>query len=440
MPVLAQSSANASPGVGAQLQTVSLRTVGCRLNQAESGMLAAQFRAAGYRVLPEPEVGAIAVVHSCAITRQAERSSLQLARRLRRRGARIVVVAGCAVEHAAARVDAQAAADLVVGQAEKFRIPALLAARGITPPPHACPAGSYNPRHTPEFTQTRALVKVQDGCDFHCAYCIVPSTRGAPTSRPLADILAEARQQVDRGYREIVLTGANMGCYADGPHRLADVLIALANLAGLDRIRLSSLEVSTSERDILDVMAASSKICRFLHLPLQSGDDTVLARMGRRYTAAAYTAFVMEAAQRLPGLGLGADVIVGLPGEDEPAFRRTMALVERLPFSNLHVFAYSQREGTRAATMPHQVTAADKKHRSDKLLALGAAKRHAFARSWVGRPVQVLVERHDPAGNACGWTAEYLPARIGQPAPVNAIVTVTPDATDGETLLASASG
>ncbi len=437
-----------------QLETVSFRTVGCRLNQAESGVMAAQFSAAGYRIVEAPAIGEVAIVHSCTITRQAERTCLQLARRMRRAGARVVVVAGCAVEHNALRMSAGTGADILVGQRDKFRLPELLAARGISPPtasarcesPSCCSAIGEQPLPlphpadaalTPTFTQTRALIKLQDGCDFGCAYCIVPSTRGAPVSRPLADVRAEARRFADRGYREVVLAGANLGCYANGPHRLADVLMALESIAGIDRIRLSSIEVSTSERDVIDVMATSPKMCRFLHVPLQSGDNGVLARMGRRYTREGYADFVAEAVRHVPGLGLGTDVIVGLPGEDDDAFRHTVELVDRLPFSNLHVFAYSRREGTRAAAMPDQVPAADKKTRSSTLIALGAAKRRTFASAWLRRPVQVLVEGHDGAGNACGWSGEYLPVKIGSGDwQVNDLVTVTPHALDDATLLA----
>ncbi len=416
--------------------TVSFRTAGCRLNQAETGIIAAQFADAGFRVLPDGDVGDIAVVHSCTITRQAERDCLRLARRLRREGARLIIVAGCAVEHDAAAVAAAAGADLLAGQRDKFRLPAILAARGIgaVAAPHASPAGDA-PARTPLFHHRRAVVKLQDGCDFGCAYCIVPATRGAPTSRPLIEVVDEVRRLADRGYREVVLTGANLGCYADGPRRLADALPALAAVSGIERLRLSSMELSTAEREVIDCMAASHKICRFLHVPLQSGDDAVLSRMGRRYTAAAFRAFVEYAAERVPGIGLGTDAIVGLPGEDRPAFERSFALIDALPFSNLHVFAYSKRPGTRAARMPDQVSACDKRARSAALIALGDAKRRAYAASWVGRRVDVLVEHYDAQGCARGWTGEYLPARIADAtAPINSILSMTPDAVEGETL------
>jgi threonylcarbamoyladenosine tRNA methylthiotransferase MtaB len=196
---------------------------------------------------------------------------------------------------------------------------------------------------------------------------------------------------------------------------LVDLIAALERIRGIDRIRLSSIEISTVERAVIDYMAGSSKLCRYLHLPLQSGDDEVLRRMGRRYTSDEYRALIEYAARKIPRLGLGTDIIAGFPGEDDRAFRATEQLVRELPFNNLHVFPYSKRPGTRAAVMPGQLPEQEKKRRARRLIELGTSKRHAFAGSLVGSEVEVLVERVGSNGTGSGWTAEYIKAQIARP-------------------------
>lgn len=389
---------------------VVFKTIGCRLNQAETALITAAFRGAGYDIVPFGSACEAAVIHGCAITGKAERDSVRAARQARRAApAAVVVMAGCPAETLGDTLRGEAMADLIVGQSGKFDLPALL---HRLHPDRFPPSPSDSRPVPPAFDTTRALVKVQDGCDFGCAYCIVPRARGRPHSRPLADVTAELQRTAAAGFREVVLTGANLGCYADGPHRLIDVVRAAESLPGLDRIRLSSIEITTTERAIVDHMAVSEKLCRFLHLPLQSGDATILGAMGRRYTPDEYRAVVDYAVSRIPDLGLGADVIVGFPGEDDAAFEAGFRLIEALPFSNLHVFPYSRREGTRAATLPGQIPAAVKKERVHRLLDLAARKRDAFARRFLGRTVSVLVERVDDKGQARGWTGEYLEARM----------------------------
>jgi len=410
-----------------QSPTVSFKTVGCRLNQAETATMAARFEEAGYELA---EFGApcdVAVIHTCTVTNQAERTCVRLARAVKREGVPTVVLAGCAVEDAGERLRAESGADIVVGQKEKFLLPEIIRSAEPKTTNHTQRPTSNARRPTPVFASTRAMVKVQDGCDFRCAYCIVPSTRGAPASRPLAPIVGEIRELAEFGYKEVVLTGANLGRYRDGNNRLVDVLEAVESISLIERIRISSIETSTTEREIIDHMANSEKLCQFLHLPLQSGDDDVLLRMGRRYTSAQYREVIEYAADRVPGIGLGADVIVGLPGEDQSAFRNTVELVESLPFSNLHVFSYSKRKGTRAAEMPDQILSPEKKQRAAVMIELGKRKRTAFAESFVGNPVSVLIERFDEDGAGRGWTREYVDARLTQPGPrVNEVVDFVP--------------
>ena len=392
-----------------QETTVSFKTVGCRLNQAETARLRAVFQAAGYRIVPFGAACKVCVIHGCVVTAKAEQNSARLARGAKRQTGAFVVLAGCPVSAGRFTGRRDDVADLLVGQADKFRLPALLAEYGF---PSAVPGATPT---LPLFDTTRAIVKIQDGCDFHCAYCIVPRARGPAWSRPFEEIVGEINGLAQVGYREIVLTGANIGCYEDRGRKLSCLLRRIEAVKALERIRLSSIEVSTVEREVIDCMAASRKLCRCLHLPMQSGSDPVLRAMRRKYAIREYGAVVAYAVGRVEGIGVGTDVLVGFPGERTVDFDATEAMIAQGPFSNVHVFAYSLRPGTPAAVMEAQVPDSEKRRRVSKLLALAREKRMAFARRWIGREVTVLVEAVNAAGVATGWTGEYLPARILPP-------------------------
>jgi threonylcarbamoyladenosine tRNA methylthiotransferase MtaB len=283
------------------------------------------------------------------------------------------------------------------------------------------------------------LLKVQDGCDFFCAYCIVPHTRGDPVSRPFDDCLREAARFIGEGYREIVVTGCNIACYADGGRRLPDLLDALAGLPDIGRLRLGSVEPGTVEGEVGALMAARGNICRFLHLPVQSGDDGVLTRMGRRYTAAQLAETVGRIEALMPDAAFGADVICGFPGETDAAFERTVQMIRDLPFSNLHVFPYSERPGTPASGFDGCVPPDERRRRAKRLIALGQEKRAAFARRFVGKTVEVLVEQFDREGRARGWSGEYVPCAVSGVPPdrLGSLCTVIPDRIEGDTLVIS---
>ncbi|MFH1476968.1 MAG: MiaB/RimO family radical SAM methylthiotransferase [Verrucomicrobiota bacterium] len=392
-----------------QETTVSFKTVGCRLNQAETAHLRAMFVSAGYRIVPFGSACDVCVIHGCVVTAKAEQTSARLARGAKRQTGAFVVLAGCPVTSGRFAGRMNANADLLVGQADKFRLPVLLAAHGF---PSA--VSGVGPT-LPLFDTTRAIVKIQDGCDFHCAYCIVPRARGPSWSRPFNEIIGEINGLVHAGCREIVLTGANIGCYEDHGRKLSCLLRRLEAVPALERIRLSSIEVSTVEREIIDCMAVSRKLCRFLHLPMQSGSDPILRAMRRKYNVREYGAVLKYAVDRVAGIGIGTDVLAGFPGERAEDFKATEAMIAQGPFSNVHVFAYSPRPGTPAAVMKAQVPDNKKRQRVSKLLALAREKRMAFARRWIGREADVLVESVNADGVAAGWTGEYLPARILPP-------------------------
>ncbi|MDO9542724.1 MAG: MiaB/RimO family radical SAM methylthiotransferase [Kiritimatiellia bacterium] len=386
--------------------TVSFKTVGCRLNQAETAVMRAAFEEAGFKTVRFGEPCDICVIHGCVVTARAEEDSLRLARSVKHRYPNaFMVLAGCAAEflkNGTRPVPEQI--NYLAGQKEKFNLPEILGKRFQTTEKHLTVP-------VPLFNTKRAIVKIQDGCDFHCAYCIVPSVRGTSRSRPAAEIIEEITRLTLTGFPEIVLTGANIGCYADDADRLPQLLEKIEVIPGLQRLRISSLEIATVEREIIDFMASSKKMCRCLHLPLQSGSDSVLKAMGRPYTAEQYCSLVKYAQEKLGLFGLGTDIIAGFPGETENDLLATEQIVRQLPFSKLHVFGYSPRPGTLAASLPGQVSHKDKETRVARLIELGRKKRNEFARSLVGQRVSFLVEKNTPDGWAEGWTGEYIWAR-----------------------------
>ncbi len=385
---------------------VAISTLGCRVNRAESAAWAGAFEALGFELCTQTEDADVLVLHSCAVTHAAEQESLRRVRRLRlRRPSAVLVFAGCGTETVGAQRLREAGVDLLVTREDKTRLPSLVAAAlGV-------PARLGGP-FWPSFDTTRALLKIQDGCDFRCAYCVVPDTRGAPRSRPLEELCAEAHVLAGRGHREIVLSGVNAGCYADGRWRLPDLVRRLLRDPVIERVRLGSVEPGTVERDLVDLALEEPALCRTFHWPLQSADPGVLRAMRRRYTPAQFESSLEYLFERIPDAGLGTDLMVGFPGETEAAFEKTLAFVERHAFSNLHVFPYSERPGTPASTLPDGVPVAVRRERARRLAALGHVQRRAFARRMVGRVVEVLIERLDADGSGRGWTGEYLEARV----------------------------
>ena len=330
---------------------------------------------------------------------------------------------------------AAAGADLVVSNGQKAQLVELLEAHlagAETPAP-----STTRPR-TEQFLaidgavpqgRTRGSLQIQDGCDEHCTYCIIPTVRGHSASRPAAEVVAQAQRMVAAGYRELALTGVHTGRYGfdqGQPEALVELLAALEQIDGLERIRLNSIEPGYVTDALIDQAAASPAICRHFHVPLQSGDDHILKRMGRRYTRAYYAERIERIASRIPDCAIGADVMVGFPGEADAHFAQTRALLADLPLTYLHVFSYSQREGTPAERLPEHQDAAVKKERAQALIAFGAAKRLAFHQRFVGRSLQVLAEgRSDSAtGLQVGLSDNYVKVLFAGPATPNEFVDV----------------
>lgn len=411
------------------MKRVSFKTVGCRLNQAETACMTAQFISAGYTAVPFGTPCDICVIHSCAITANAERKSLQYARSAKNsQNNTFVILTGCSTELHGNELMKSSGADLLIHREDKFRLPELVS--NISRHKNI---GTHASQVIPHFETTRASIRIQDGCNFNCAYCVVPHTRGKPVSRSIAEIMNEIKTLADRGYKEVVLTGANLGCFANDKEHLVHLLEKIEAVKNISRIRLSSIEFSADNRAVIKYMAQSDKLCRYLHLPMQSGDDNILTAMGRRYTIAQFRALVDYAVTTIPLLGLGTDIITGFPGETESAFENTFEAVLDMPFSNLHVFPYSKRPFTAAASMPDQIKYHDKKSRSNRLINLGKMKRKTFAEKFIGTTVSVLIEHINQYGTAKGWTGEYLEAIMTANDPKQgAIIEFTPKTTDND--------
>lgn len=372
---------------------IAYHTLGCKVNQYETEKMRERLETAGCATVSFDSPADVYIINTCSVTHTADGKSRAAVRRaLRMNPEAYLVVAGCCAELEPARVGQIEGVDLVVPNREKDAIPERIISRfggqiaGCAPGSHTSP----RPR-----VRTRAVVKVQDGCDQFCAYCVIPYARSRRMSRPVEDVVAELESLAQFGYREIVLTGIRLGSYAHDGSRLPELIAAAADVNGVERIRLSSIEPWEVDDSLLDTMQ-HPKLCRHLHIPLQSGDDGVLRRMGRPYDSARYREIISRVRTRIEGVGITTDIIAGFPGETEEAFGNTLALAESARFSRLHVFRYSKRRGTRAADMPDQVDAETKRLRAEKLLELGKTSVRRFAGSLVGAALEVLVEDQPP--------------------------------------------
>jgi threonylcarbamoyladenosine tRNA methylthiotransferase MtaB len=398
---------NRSPVIVKRFRLV---TFGCKVNQYESEVLMQQLHRLAWRAVGNGESCDAVIVNTCTVTGRTDRKCRQAIRSLMRThpGAQVLVT-GC---YAVAEPDALVGIPGVTGvYPDKAAVVNHLAAASGESPPLA------DEVLTQRTTRTRALLKVQDGCDAFCAYCIIPHVRGHRRSKPLPAALAEARTLLDAGHREIVLTGIHLGLYGrdlDGDESLTRLCEALLTLDGLDRLRLSSIELSEVTDDLADLLAGDNALCPHLHVPLQSGDDGVLARMNRTYSAGAFGNRAPALTERVPDLSLTTDVMVGFPGEDETAFAHTVALCRKVGFSKMHVFPFSPRAGTAAADMPGRPVPADLERRRQELLARSDELGARFRRAFVNRTVAILVEGQEGGSvpTAEGLTANFLRARV----------------------------
>jgi threonylcarbamoyladenosine tRNA methylthiotransferase MtaB len=394
----------------------SLHTLGCRLNQAETSILGEGLRRKGFELVEFGQPTDLLVLNTCAVTEDAERTSRYLIRKtLKHSPHAFIAVTGCYAQTGMEALQQQAGIDLIVGHQFKLDLPAYLpAAHELRKRPAA------EVRHTktmargdfdlPQFAEpdsTRALLKIQDGCSAMCSFCIIPFARGHERSRKLEDLMREVESLTAGGYREIVLTGVNIGQYAHQELDFCALLRRLDEVTDLERIRISSIEPTTVGDELINLLASSKKFCPYLHIPLQSGDNQVLQAMNRRHTVEAYSKLIERASTKIPDLGLGTDLMVGFPGETDAAFQNSVAVATDLPFSYLHVFPYSPRPGTAAARIKQQVPPVTTKKRTDILLNIDRTKRLAFHNRQIGKTVSVLFESGTRDSHRSGTTPNF---------------------------------
>lgn len=389
---------------------VFLTSLGCKLNQSEVESWARQLAPFGGEVVADPADADLCVVNTCTVTHVAAHKSRQLLRRCHRANPQAqIVVTGCYAEMSPAEALCLPGVSLVLGTADKERLVQTIAEhlglRPVVEPGGVLPVPS---RHT------RAWVKIQDGCDNACTYCIVHIARGRQRSRPVPDILAEILARQAEGYQEVVLTGVHIGAYG---HEHGTTLAALIEtiLAGTEfrRLRLTSIEPWDVTGNLL-ALWANPRLCRHLHLPLQSGCDATLLRMNRRYTSAHYRDLVRRAREAIPDLAVTTDVIVGFPGEDEAEFASSASFVTAMEYARIHVFPFSARPGTPAAAMPALVPPGAKEKRVAQMLAIARESATAFHRRFLGRTMDVLWER-GKAGSWSGLTDNYIRVEAASP-------------------------
>lgn len=400
---------------------VALHTLGCKLNFAETSSLGGQFIDRGYELVGLGEPADVVLLNTCSVTEAAERECRQLVRRaLRKSPGAYVIVAGCYAQLAPEQVASINGVDLVLGTKEKFSVFEIAQRFLKENAPRVCvsevgTADTFGPAMSSVAgDRTRGYLKVQDGCDYHCTFCTIPLARGESRSQPVAESVRQAELLVQQGFKEIILTGVNVGDYGRKQgENLAGLLRRLVRVEGLRRIRISSIEPNLLTDELLDLISAHASLCRHFHIPLQSGSDAVLRRMRRRYATAHYADLVDRIRTRFPEAGIGVDVIVGFPGETDAEFQETYRFLADLSVSYLHVFTYSERPHTPAAAFPGQVSAEVRSTRNSMLRMVSERKRNAWCRSMIGCTTTVLTESVVDEGWRYGFTDTFL--RVGIP-------------------------
>ena len=396
---------------------VAFTTLGCKVNQFETDTIEGLFRSCGYEVVPFAAIADVYVINTCSVTQLGEKKSRQLIRRaVRANPDATVVVTGCYAQVSPEKVRSIAGVDVIIGTADRNRIVELVheavrnkkQVQSVTDIMAARDFEDIPLWHTPG--RTRAFLKIQEGCTNFCTYCIIPYARGPLRSRPLSSVTAEAAKLVAAGFKEIVLTGIHLGAYgrdANGSFSLADAVKALLGMDDLVRLRLGSLESIEVSEELLALMRQDKRFCPHLHLPLQSGNDTVLQRMNRRYTTEEFRRVADRIRATIDDVAITTDVIVGFPGENLSMFERSLEFIEKMAFARIHVFPYSQRNGTPAASYAGQVSEEEKKSRADILQAMADDAALTFNRRFAGRKMTVLLE--SMSGQvADGLTGNYI--------------------------------
>lgn len=413
-------------------KTAAFHTLGCKLNFAETSTIARQLTGAGYQKVSFDEPAHVYIINTCSVTENADREcKFHVKRAMKANPDGLVVILGCYAQLKPEEISAITGVDLVLGAKEKFNILSYLddleksESHGII---HSCEIdeadffiGSYS-----IGDRTRAFLKVQDGCDYKCTYCTIPLARGISRSDTIESVVKNATEISQKGIKEIVLTGVNIGDYGKGEfgnkkheHTFLDLISELDQVEGIERIRISSIEPNLLKNESIELVAKSKRFVPHFHIPLQSGSDDLLKKMKRRYVTSLYADRVAKIREVMPDSCIGVDVIVGFPGETEEKFLETYNFLNELPISYLHVFTYSERENTEAAEMDGVIPIPERKRRNKMLRILSEKKKMAFYQTQLGKTLPVLWEHENKNGLMFGFTENYV--RVQKPFDINSV-------------------
>ena len=389
-------------------------TLGCRLNQSETQSIQERFESEGYHIVPFGGEADLLVINTCTVTRLAESKCRQSIRQFQRRNPHAyVAVVGCYSQTGYKELSQMKGIDLILGNHDKINVIDYIGDAEKAEQPVIVRERIDKQDFTMQIVgerpfQKRANLKIQEGCDFFCSFCIIPFARGRARSREWDNLMAEARNLAQRGVRELVLTGVNIGTYDSGGKGIVDIVDALNEIDGIERVRISSIEPTTIPETLFDRMNEfDHTLTPFLHIPLQSGSDKILKEMKRKYDTREFLEFIEMAKERVPNLMIGTDILVGYPGETEEDFEHTCQFFLDSPINFCHVFTYSERQNTPAAKSPEQIPTQERKRRSARLRRLSAHKKHETYAAYEGRIMNVLFE--DPREDTWpGYTDNYI--------------------------------
>jgi threonylcarbamoyladenosine tRNA methylthiotransferase MtaB len=403
------------------MPTVAFYTLGCKVNFYDTEAIWQLFKNEGYEQVDFEATADVYLINTCTVTNTGDKKSRQIIRRaVRRNPDAVIAVTGCYAQTSPAEIMAIEGVDLVIGTQDREKIMTFVNQiqddrKPVNAVRNIMKTRDFEELDVPDFSErTRAFLKIQEGCNNFCTFCIIPWSRGLSRSRAPQSVLEQAKQLVASGYKEIVLTGIHTGGYGDDMenYNLTSLLWDLDKVEGLERIRISSIEASQIDDAMIDVLNRSSKMCRHLHIPLQAGEDSVLKRMRRKYTTAEFAAKIKRLHEAMPGVAITTDVIVGFPGETEEMFEEGFRFMEDLKFAEMHVFPYSKRTGTPAARMDEQVDDEVKNERVHKLIDLSEKMQLAYAKQYVGQVLDVIPERDykgaPGTGLVMGYTDNYI--------------------------------
>lgn len=402
------------------MKKAAFYTLGCKVNQYETQAMTELFSKSGYEICDFDSFADIYVINTCTVTAMSDRKSRQIIRRAKKKNPdSIVIVTGCYAQTNPEAVKKIEGVNLIVGTSQRESIVSL--AEALVPDKISCHVNDIMKNHTFEDLKitkyeerTRAYIKIQEGCNQFCSYCIIPYARGPIRSRDEAEILSETKQLVKNGYTEIIYTGIHVASFGldKGNARLADFLCKANEIEGLKRIRLSSIEPMTLNHEFTDKLKDCTKLCHHFHLSLQSGCDETLKRMNRKYTTKQYEKIVNDLRMIYPDVAITTDIMTGFPGETDEEFSKTLEFVKKIKFADAHIFQYSPRNGTPAAKRDDQVSSQIKEIRSKKLIELCTCSRDEFISSFIGKTMCVLFEQPVKNGYYEGKTSNYITVYI----------------------------